>query len=410
MMQKTKCLLLIFDGMGDRPVAELGGLTPLEAAETPNLDAMAKRGINGIMDPIAPGIRPGSDASHLSYLGADPYVWYTGRGPFEAAGIGLDVRPGDVAFRCNFATVDEKMAIVDRRAGRITEGTHELAQAIDGMEIQGVKVIFKESVAHRGALILRGSGLGHKVSDVDPHDTGGPVRRCEALDADSRKTASVINEFVRISHERLEKHRVNVERRKKGLLPANALLPRGAGVLKEIPSFKQRFGLSAAAIAEVGLISGVAKIVGLDVIEVAGSTGGLDTDTKALGSAAVSALGRYDFVMMNVKGCDIAGHDGQPKAKVAMIERLDQMIGEIMPLIGEGTYVAVTADHSTPVSVKNHSGDPVPLCIVGRGVRPDDVTEFGERSCSKGGMGRITGKDLMNVLLDLMDRAPMFGA
>jgi len=409
-MQDTKCLLLIFDGMGDRPVAELGGLTPLEAAQTPNLDAMAKRGINGIMDPIAPGIRPGSDTSHLSYLGADPYQWYTGRGPFEAAGIGLDVRPGDVAFRCNFATVDDKMVIVDRRAGRITEGTRELAQAIDGMEIQGVKVIFKESVAHRGALILRGTGLGQSVSDVDPHDVGGPVRRCEALDAGSRKTANVVNDFVRISHERLEKHRVNIERTKKGLLPANALLPRGAGVLKEIPSFKERFGLSAAAIAEVGLISGVAKILGLDVIEVGGSTGGLDTDTRALGSAAVSALGRYDFVMINIKGCDIAGHDGDPKAKVVMIQRLDQMVGQIMPSIGEGTYVAVTADHSTPVSVKNHSGDPVPLCIVGRGVRPDDVTEFGERSCSKGGLGRIAGKDLMNVLLDLMDRAPMFGA
>lgn len=409
-MENTKCLLLIFDGMGDRPVAELAGLTPLEAAQTPNLDAMARRGINGIMDPIAPGVRPGSDTSHLSYLGADPYQWYTGRGPFEAAGIGLDVRPGDVAFRCNFATVDDKMLIVDRRAGRITEGTHELAQAIDGMEIRGVKVIFKESVAHRGALILRGSGLGQSVSDVDPHDVGGPVRRCEALDAGSKKTAGVVNDFVRISHERLENHPVNIERKKRGLLPANALLPRGAGVLKQIPSFKERFGLSAAAIAEVGLISGVAKILGLDVIEVAGSTGGLDTDTKAMGGAAISALDRYDFVMMNIKGCDIAGHDGDPKAKVGMIQRLDQMVGQMMPSMGEGTHVAVTADHSTPVSVKNHSGDPVPLCIVGKGVRADDVTEFGERACSKGGLGRIKGKDLMNVLLDLMDRAPMFGA
>ncbi len=409
-MQNAKCLLLIFDGMGDRPVAELGGLTPLEAAETPNLDDLARSGVNGIMDPIAPGIRPGSDTSHLSYLGADPYQWYTGRGPFEAAGIGLDVKPGDVAFRCNFATVDENMVIVDRRAGRIVEGTHELAQAIDGMEIRGVKVIFKESVAHRGALILRGSGLGQNVSDVDPHEVGRPLRPCVALEPGSDKTASVINDFVRISHDRLEKHPVNIERKRRGLLPANVLLPRGAGILKEIPAFKERFGLSGAAIAEVGLISGVAKVLGLEVIEVPGSTGGLDTDTKAMAKAAIAALEGHDFVMMNVKGCDIAGHDGDAKAKVTMIQRLDEMVGGMMPSVGDGTYVAVTADHSTPVSVRNHSGDPVPLAIAGRGVRADDVTEFGERSCSRGGLGRIRGKDLMNILLDLMDRAAMFGA
>lgn len=348
MEAKGKGLLLIFDGMGDRPVPELGGKTPLEAASTPNLDRMAREGVNGIMDPIAPGIRPGSDTSHLAYLGADPYEYYTGRGPIEAAGIGLDVRPGDVAFRCNFATVDDKMVVVDRRAGRIMEGTDRLAELLNGMEIEGVKVILKRSVAHRAALILRGEGLGCKVSDIDPHEPGEELRQARASDQASEKTARVLNELVRISHERFENHPVNLERKRRGELPANILLPRGAGILKETPSFEEKFGIRGAAIAEVGLIYGVARILGLDLIRVADSTGGLDTDTQAMGRAAMKALETHDFVMMNVKGCDIAGHDGNAKAKVEMIEKIDQMVGEMSKSFDGSLYVILTADHSPP--------------------------------------------------------------
>ncbi len=409
-MNEAKGLLLILDGMGDRPVPELGGRTPLEVAVTPNLDDMAKKGINGIMDPIAPGIRPGSDTSHIAYLGFDPYEYYTGRGPIEAAGIGLDVKPGDVAFRCNFSTANDEMVVTDRRAGRITEGTAELAKLLDGLEIEGVKVILKESVAHRGALLLRGEGLGSRISDVDPHEPGKPLLQSKADDGASEKTARVLNELVRISHEKFEDHPVNRERRKRGELPANILLPRGVGILKEVPSFKDKFGISGATIAEVGLIYGVAKILGLDLVKVQGSTGGLDTDTEAMGRAAISTLERYDFVMMNVKGCDIAGHDGDARAKVRMIEKIDEMVSGMIPCLDEATHVVLTADHSTPVSIMNHSGDPVPICIFGNQVRTDDVVEYGERSCSKGDLGRIRGMDIMNILLDLMNRAEKFGA
>ncbi len=409
-MKNTKCLLLICDGLGDRPVAQLGGKTPLEAATTPNLDSLTQVGVNGIMDPIAPGIRPGSDTSHLAILGCDPFECYTGRGPIEAAGIGMDVQPGDVAFRCNFGTVDENMVVTDRRAGRITEGTDQLTPVLDGLEIEGVRVIFKESVAHRGALILRGEDLGANISDVDPHDPGEPIHECEAFDAESEKTARVVNELVRISHRELQKHPLNRERESKGLPPANILLPRGAGILRESPSFTQRFGLKGAAIAEVGLIYGVAKILGLDLIAVPGSTGGLDTDLGSMWDAATNALKEYDFVMMNVKGCDIAGHDGDPVAKKEFIEGIDAMVEGAMELIDDRTYIVVTADHSTPVSVKNHSGDPVPVCIVGTGVRVDEVQSYGERTCVLGGLGRIRGMDLMNIVMDLMDRAEKFGA
>jgi len=196
-----KALILIGDGMGDRPVSQLGGKTPLEVAQTPNLDRIAREGECGLMDPIAPGIRAGSDTSHLAILGYDPFECYTGRGPFEALGIGMDVKPGDIAFRCNFATVDEDLVVLDRRAGRIREGTHELAEALNEEigEIEGVRCIVKESVEHRAALILRGEGLGDKVSDVDPHETGRKIHEAEGEDEPSRRAARVLNEFVRRS-------------------------------------------------------------------------------------------------------------------------------------------------------------------------------------------------------------------
>jgi 2,3-bisphosphoglycerate-independent phosphoglycerate mutase len=409
-MTETKWFLLICDGMGDRPVPELGYRTPLEAAETPNLDDLARRGINGIVDPIAPGVRPGSDTSHLAYLGCDPFECYSGRGPMEAAGIGMDVKPGDVAFRCNFSTVDERMVVVDRRAGRITEGTHELAAAIAGRKIEGVEVIFKESVAHRGALILRGEGLGSNVTDVDPHEEGETVHECRALDEGSEKTARVVNQLVRTSHEILGAHPLNVKRKEEGLLPANILLPRGAGIMKPLKSFRERYGIKGAAIAEVGLIYGVANIVGLDLVEVPTSTGGLDTDLEDMVSHAIRALDDHEFIMMNIKGCDIAGHDGDAEAKRDFIQRIDQVLPKLTDSLEEGTYLVVTADHSTPVTIKDHSGDPVPVCITGEGVRTDAVQEYGERSCARGDLGRIRGMDLVTIMMDLMDRAEKFGA
>ncbi len=177
-----KGLLLICDGMGDRPVPELENKTPLEYARTPTLDRLAREGECGLMDPIAPGIRAGSDTAHLAILGYDPYKVYQGRGPFEALGIGMEVRGGDVALRCNFSTVDENWRVIDRRAGRITEGTRELAEAVNGVEIEGVQCFFKESVAHRGALAMRGENLSPHITDVDPHAEGETVAECQPID------------------------------------------------------------------------------------------------------------------------------------------------------------------------------------------------------------------------------------
>lgn len=411
--RNAKAILIICDGLGDRPVASLGHLTPLEAANKPNLDSLAKEGECGIMDPIAPGIRAGSDTSHLAILGYDPYKYYTGRGPFEAAGIGMDVKKGDVAFRCNFTTVDENMVVIDRRAGRITEGTLELAEAVDGMQIGDLTALFKESVAHRGAMVLRGPGLGADVSDTDPHVEGAKVHEAKAVspdDAASKKTAEAINEFVRRSYEILKGHPVNKKREEAGLPPANIILPRGAGLAPNLKNFNESHGVKSACIAETGLINGVAKYVGMEIIEAPGTTGGLDSDLMSFARTIIEALKEYNFILVNVKGGDVAGHDGQADQKVDMIERIDKMMGHLMQNLPPDTYLALTADHSTPITVQDHSGDPVPIVFWGPDVRTDSCQHFDERSVKTGVVGRIRGIDLVNILTQFTGTQEKFGA
>jgi 2,3-bisphosphoglycerate-independent phosphoglycerate mutase len=406
-------LLLIGDGLGDRPVPEFDGLTPLEAANTPVLDRLAREGECGLMDPIAPGIRGGSDTGHLSILGYDPLVHYTGRGPFEAMGIGLDVRGGDLSFRCNFATVDDRMVVVDRRAGRITEGTRELAAALDGMQIEGVTCLFKESVAHRAALVLRGPGLGARLSDVDPHADGVPIHTAEPLDPSdqaSAKSARVLNTFVKRSYEILDHHPVNESRRRAGLPPANIVLPRGVGLTPHLEPFDAKRGLVSACIVEVGLVKGIGRYLGMDVIEVPGATASLDTDTEAIGRAVVATFADHNFILCNVKGPDVAGHDRNAPGKVAIIEKIDRMVGQIFDAGSDGLTLAFTGDHSTPVTYGDHTGEPCPILFWSPDVRTDGCQAFGERPVLGGGVGRIRGLDVVNIMTSYMGVQEKFGA
>lgn len=407
------CLLLIADGLGDRATPELGGKTPLEAAATPAMDRLAAAGETGLLDPIAPGVRGGSDTGHLAILGYDPYECYPGRGPFEALGIGMEVQPGDLAFRCNFSTVDEKLVVTDRRAGRIDEGTAELAAALDGLQIEDVTCRFKESIAHRAALVLRGPGLGAAVSDVDPHATGEPVweaRSTKPGDAASEKTARILNTFVRRSYEILREQPVNRRREEAGLPPANIALPRGIGVSPDLAPFDRKYGVSSACIVEVGLVKGLGRYLGMDVIDVEGSTAGLDTDTAAIGRAVIEAFGRHNFVLCNVKGPDVAGHDGNARGKVEIIEKIDRMVDQIWNALDGRLVLLVSGDHSTPVSYGDHTGEPCPLLIAGPPVRRDLTVSFGETAASAGGIGRVRGMDLMKILTSYMGVQEKFGA
>ncbi len=406
---KKRMVLVVCDGLSDRPVKEFGMKTPLQAARTPAMDALARHGISGMMDVIGHGIIPGSDTAHLALFGYDPFKVYTGRGPIEAAGAGLELRREDVAFRCNFATVNDSFKIVDRRAGRIKEGTDRLAKALSGVRIEDVEIIFKEGTEHRGVLVLRGKGLDHRVSDVDPHDD---VRILDATDLapEAAKTARVLNEFVRKSKEILSSHPVNQERLRKGLPPANIVLPRGAGSISSLEPMPERYGVSCAAVAGVTLIKGICRLVGMHVADVPGATGGLDTDYKAKAEAALDLLGRHDFVFVNVKAGDIASHDGDFRMKVQVAENIDMMLGIMLKSLPEDVVVAITCDHSTPISVRDHSADPVPVTISGGDARVDRVREFDEVSVSTGALGRIRGMDLMPIMLGMANRARKFGA
>ncbi|MCK7477106.1 MAG: 2,3-bisphosphoglycerate-independent phosphoglycerate mutase [Candidatus Moduliflexus flocculans] len=409
-----KGIIMIIDGMADRPLKELDNKTPLEAAKTPNMDEMAKIGINGIMDPIKPGIRAGSDTSHISILGYDPYHVYTGRGPFEAAGVGIEVMPGDIAFRCNFSTANEEGLIIDRRAGRIREKTEQLASSLNSMQIEGfedVEIIFKESTGHRAVLVLRGKGLSDQVSDADPKKEGKAPKRIKALDGSSEaeKTAAVLNKLVTESYQILKDHPLNLERINQEEPPANIILPRGAGAVPDVQPFNDKYGVKSACIAETGLIMGIGKLAGMDIIEVEGATGGVDTDLDSISRSIIeNSAKEYDFLLINIDGADEAGHDGNLQEKVKFIEKVDNVIGEVMKI--PETYFILTADHSTPISVMDHTGDPVPLVINGPEIRVDDVEKFDERSATKGGLCRIRGSDIMNILMDLMNNSDKFGA
>ncbi len=407
-MERRKAVLIILDGVGDRANRNLDNMTPLQYANTPNLDRIARESVVGLMDPISPGIRAGSDTSHLNILGYDPYEYYTGRGPFEAAGLDMDLMPGDIAFRCNFATVNDDLVVVDRRAGRIKEGTEELLKDLNGIWIEDVQIFIKPGVEHRAALVLRGPGLSPAVSDVDPHDTGVKIHEAKPLEKGAEKTARILNKFVLLAYDKLKNHPINKSREERGLKPANIILPRGAGMVPHLRNFEEMHGLKAACVVGTPLIRGICKIAGIEPIEVEGATGGYDTDMIAKMNAVLENLERYDFILVNIKAPDLAGHDMDPRRKVEVIERVDHAVGYLMDNLPEETVLVVTADHSTPCTVGDHSGDPVPIMIHAPDSRREG-SEFNEISVTTGSL-RIRASDMMNLILNHTNRAEKFGA
>jgi 2,3-bisphosphoglycerate-independent phosphoglycerate mutase len=411
-MTAKKILFIVLDGISDRPCPDLGGLTPLAAAKTPVLNKLAAEGCCGIMDTIAPGVRPGSDTAHLALLGYDPDKYYTGRGPLECEGTGIHMEPGMIGFRCNFATMSKDGTITDRRAGRIHD-TQALSEAIqEGVDLSGYKVefSFRSGAGHRAALALKGEGLGHCVSSNDPKKEGVPpleVKEDRKTQVD-RKTADICNEFVKQSTKILFDHPLNVDRQKKGLNPANIVLMRGAGEMGNFEPFAKKYGLAGSVISAASLITGIGNAVGLEHIHVDGITGSQDSNISGKIAAALAELKKKDFVLVNIKGADESGHDGLALQKKNFIEKIDAVLE---PLLAEkDCIIVICADHSTPCSIRDHSADPVPVIIRGDGVRMDDVVRFDEYSCAKGGLSRIHGCDLMPIALDLINKAHKFGA
>ena len=402
-----KIFLIVLDGLGDRPNVELQGRTALQAAYRPNLNRLVKDGQCGIMHPVSPGYRTGSDTSHLSLLGYDPEKFYTGRGPFEAMGLGMTVLGGDVAFRANFGTVDVNGVVTDRRAGRITTGTDKLAEALS-FSVEGVDFFVRAGVEHRAALVMRGKGLSDRITDSDPHEPGLKVHEVKPLDENAKFTADVLNKYLSMARKKLADHPVNAKRIKEGNEPANELLIRGAGQAPSLTPFSELYGMKAACISGIPMITGICRLVGMDSIAVKGATGRLDSDFRAKFEAAYRTLNDYDFLIMNIKATDVAGHDGDPIAKRDAIQRIDAAMKDIGKIL-EDTVVCITGDHSTPCAMKDHSGDPLPILFNSSGIRKDRAILFDEISCTYGTYN-INSGDVMKVLLQLSDRAEKYGA
>jgi len=399
-----KAILLIMDGVGDLPTPK----TPLQAAKTPNLDKLAKNGITGLLSPCGRGIVPGSDTGHLNILGYDANIFYCGRGPLEALGIGIQMEEDDVAFRTNFATVEEDI-VVDRRAGRIDTADAREFEKYLSTKIEDVEIIYKHSVQHRGAVVLRGKGLSPLVSDTDPHEKA-KLMSCHALDEseEAKKTARIVNEYTKFAREKLSEAPENRDREKRGLPEANALLLRGAGVYRKIPSMIERFDVNAVCVAGGALYKGVAAYVGMDVYLVIGDPSSGPEMMKSKIKAVKKAIETYEFIFLHVKAPDNYGHDGNFEGKKKILEKIDK---ELIPvLMKTGAYLVITGDHSTPVSRKGHSGHEVPILVYGKDERKDKVSKFDEMSCMEGGLGHINGKDVMPIILNLIEKAKKYGS
>jgi 2,3-bisphosphoglycerate-independent phosphoglycerate mutase len=388
----TKIVMLVADGLGGLPI-EPGGPTELEEARTPHLDRLAAEGTVGLSIPVAHGITPGSGPGHLGLFGYDPLQHQIGRGVLEALGIGVEVGPRDVAIRGNFCTIDAEGRVTDRRAGRIpTEvGEKLVAKLAEHVKIDGVETLVAPVREYRLVVRFRGDGLGDRVADTDPLQTGLPTLEPRATDPASEKTARVAAEFLRQAKEILKDEQ-----------PANFLMMRGFARFPDIATMEEVYGLKSAAIAVYPMYRGLAKLVGMSVIE----PGKTLADQFAVARAE---WGNYDFFFIHYKYTDSTGEDGNFARKVQVIEALDAELPRLMELGPD--VVIVSGDHSTPSRMKSHSFHPVPLLIWAPATaRADEVTTFGERPCIRGGLGQILAKDIMPLAMAHAGRLQKFGA
>ncbi len=381
-----KYVIILGDGMADEPLAELGGRTPLEYAEIPNMDRIAREGRCGMLRTVPPGFEPGSDIANLSILGYDPRMSYTGRGPLEAASMGITLRDGEMAYRCNLVAVRDGV-MEDFNAGHITsaEGA-ELLRDLDATLGGDVRVY--PGVSYRNLMVVSGA---EGAATTPPHDIVG---RAIADYLPRGDDAGVLLDCMERSREVFAGHPVNRRRLQEGKTPATEIWPWSGGKKPSLVPFREKYGLSGGVISAVDLLNGIARLAGMEVIRVPGATGFLDTDYEAKARYAVSALDRLDFVYMHVEAPDEAGHMGSVEEKVRAIERLDEAVGIVLDR--PDTVVAVLPDHPTPIRCKTHTADPIPFAILGKG--RDEVQAFSEREATKGSFGLMQAPDLPALL------------
>ncbi len=423
-----RLIYLVLDGAADSTSA---GETSLEIARTQALDKLATVSIGGLMYPIEEGVAPESDAAVLSLLSYDPHRYYTGRGPLEALGAGIEIREGyEVAFRANFATINEDtLEIVDRRVGRslTSSEARKLGAAVDGLELglYGGYARVKATVGHRAVVVIgsRSHRLSDEVDNTDPayakvgsFSVARPsfekrIARCKPLrdTPEAKATADLVNEFTMRAIEILSKHPVNLERVARSQPKANAILLRDSGsALPRVEPISKKFGVKFGAVVEMPVELGIAKLLGMEVAEVEEPTGNKAHDYSRRLEAVLNLLKRVDAVYVHLKGPDEPGHDGLLSEKAKAIEEIDRFFVEpLLEAVNLGeTAVIVTADHATPPSAKSHTGDPVPVLLHVPGVEGDRLRRFTERECAKGSLGMLPhGWELLPRVFDIFGKA-----
>jgi len=398
-----KYILIIGDGMADFPIAKLGNLTPLQVANTPNMDKITAKGRSGLIKTIPEGLKPGSDVAILSVLGYDPKKVYTGRGPFEAATRGIKLKENDVAFRCNLIT-ENKGIISDYSAGHIT--SKEAIELINAMKKSCKKsdnIEFYSGLDYRHFLILRNSPEALLLESTPPHDAIG-VKISEIMPkAKSKKSEEIakkLKEIIINSKKILDSHPVNINRKKRGKNPGNMIWPWSGGKKPSLEAFQKKYGLKAAVISAVDLVKGIGIFSKMQIINVPGATGLHNTNYEGKAHFALKALKNNDLVIIHVEAPDEAGHSKNYKQKIKTIEDLDKrLIGEIIKKIDTTYAIAILSDHPTPCEIGTHTADPVPFVIFSPFTEPDRVSKFDETNVKKGDFGLVTNKSIVSMLI-----------
>jgi 2,3-bisphosphoglycerate-independent phosphoglycerate mutase len=402
-----KRLMIILDGLGDCKSPALGGRTPLEAARTPNLDRLVELGRCGLVDPIGPGVRVGTHVGAGVLMGLAPDdALQLGRGPVEAAGIDLPLGEGDVALRCNLATLVEHDGVLyvhDRRAGRVSDESAGLLADLEDLDLgDGIRATVRPATQHRAVLRLSGEGLSAAVTNTDPGDAAKlparvqPCRPASPQDPSAQRTAAAVSRLVHMVFDRLKEHPLNRLRLARSEPPATGLITRSAGSVRSLSNNLRERGLRVAVVSAESTVIGLGRLFGFTLLNDARFTAMTDTDLHAKLRVAKGALAEHDLVFLHVKGTDVCAHDREPRAKRDFIERIDAALAG---LVEEGIVVAVTADHSTDSNTGSHTGDPVPSVLYAPGGACDDRDTFGEADCRGGGLGRLSAEQFLEEFL-----------
>lgn len=384
-----KHIIILGDGMADEPIASLGGLTPLQYAQTPYMDELARLGVTGRMKTVADGFHPGSEVANMAVLGYDLPTVYEGRGVLEAASIGVELQPGDMAMRCNLICVEGEI-LKNHSAGHITtEESDALIQYLN-VQLGSERVHFYTGVSYRHLLVIKGGDK--RVACTPPHDVPlHPFRPLlvKAEVPEAQATADLLNELILRSQELLKTHPVNLRRQAEGKDMANSIWPWSPGYRPAMRTLKEMYGFEqGAVISAVDLIRGIGVYAGLKVLHVEGATGLYDTNYEGKAQAALEALKENDFVYLHIEASDEAGHEGDVALKIKTIENLDRRaVGPIYEAVKqwkEPVAIAVLPDHPTPCAVRTHTNQPVPFLIWKPGETPDGVTRFDEFAVAEG--------------------------